>query len=274
MKFPMYIEKEQIEQLEYEVLSKDFYIYLTRFFNNWSEETNDYATMVMRKNKLINLSRTISGGKIYTLNVDDWAEFMPEELAWHESHFFLIFRDLSIFEFIEFAGDLIELNYFKPKFLNELLKKEGASFNFFYSESKLKIEVFSIEEIEKANLDSEHINIRTLVNRMDVSFEQNDLAGVLHSSASIFETMAKEIIGIDTIQDKSLKSFFDRYRTDSNLPVEVLDYILTTYDKRNTTSLAGHGSLSIPDISKEESIILIEMTKAFVRIEYRIKRDI
>lgn len=270
----MYLEEEQIKQLEYEVLSKDFYIYLTRFFNNWCEETNDFATMVMRKNKLINLSRTISGGKIYTLNVNDWAEFMAEELAWHESHIFLIFRDLSIFEFIEFAGDLIELDYCKPKFLNELLKKEGASFQFFYADSKLKIEVMSIEEIENANLDSEHINIRTLVNRMDVSYEQNDFSGVLHSSASIFETMAKEIIGIETIQDKTLKSFFDRYRTGSNLPTEILDYILATYDKRNTTSLAGHGSLTIPNISQEDSIILIEMTKAFVRIEYRIKREV
>lgn len=274
MKFPIYLEDDQIKQLEYEVLSKDFYIYLTRFFNNWCEETNDFATIVMRKNRLINLSRTISGGKIYTLNVNDWAELMAEELAWHESHIFLIFRDLSIFEFIEFAGDLIELDYCKPKFLNELLKKEGASFQFLYAGSKLKIEVMSIEEIEKANLDSEHINIRTLVNRMDVSYEQNDFSGVLHSSASIFETMAKEIIGIETIQDKTLKSFFDRYRTDSNLPTEVLDYILATYDKRNTTSLAGHGSLTIPNITKEDSIILMEMTKAFVRIEYRIKREV
>ena len=134
MKFPKYLKDEQIKQLEYEVLSKDFYIFLTRFFNIWSEETSDFATMVMRKNKLINLSRTVSGGKIYTLKVNDWAEFMPEELAWHESHIFLIFRDLSIFEFIEFAGDLIELDYCKPNFLNDLLKKEGASFYFFYKD--------------------------------------------------------------------------------------------------------------------------------------------
>lgn len=51
MKFPMYLEDGQIEQLEYEVLSKDFYIYLTRFFNHWCEETNNFASMVMRKNK-------------------------------------------------------------------------------------------------------------------------------------------------------------------------------------------------------------------------------
>ena len=118
------------------------------------------------------------------------------------------------------------------------------------------------------------MNIRTLVARMDTSYDSNDYANVLHSSASIFETMAKEIIGIATIQDKTLKSFFDRYRADSKLPSEILDYILATYDARNTTALAGHGSLKVPTISKEQAIILIEMTKAFVRIEYRIQREV
>ncbi|WP_268225125.1 hypothetical protein, partial [Sinomicrobium oceani] len=68
--------------------------------------------------------------------------------------------------------------------------------------------------------------------------------------------------------------FFDRYRNDSKLPSEILDYILETYNNRNSTSLAGHGSLTIPEITKEQSIILNEMTKAFVRIEYRIQREI
>jgi hypothetical protein len=274
MKFPIYLTKNQIEQLQYEVLSKDFYIFLTRHLNDWCEETNDFSTHIMRKNKLINLSRTISGGKIYTLNVDDWGEFMSEEAAWHESHFLLIFRELSTIEFIEYACDLINYGYLKVNFLNSALTKEGASFRFDYSGDKLKIEVLSMEEIEEANVSSEHINIRTLVSRMDNSYQKEDYSNVLHSSASIFETMAKEIIGLDSIQDKTLKSFFERYRADSNLPKEILNYILATYDKRNVTSLAGHGSLGIPDITKEESIILIEMTKAFVRIEYRIQREI
>lgn len=273
MKFPIYLKEGQIEQLKYEVLSKDFYIYLTRHLNDWCEETDDFSTQIMRKNKLINLSRTISGGKIYTLNVNDWGEFMSEEAAWHESHFLLIFRELSTIEFIEYACDLINYGYLKVKFLNSALTKESASFKFDYSD-KLKIEVLSIDEIEEANVSSEHINIRTLVSRMDNAYQKDDYSSVLHSSASIFETMAKEIIGLDTIQDKTLKSFFERYRADSSLPKEILDYILATYDKRNVTSLAGHGSLVIPKITKEESIILIEMTKAFVRIEYRIQREI
>jgi len=274
MKFPIYLEEGQVDELQYEVLSKDFYIFLTRHLNQWCEETHDYATRIMRKNKLINLSRTIAGGKIYTLNVDDWGEFMSEEEAWHESHFLLIFRELSTVEFIEYCGDLISYGFIKTKFINSALEKEGASFKFYYSDEKLKIEVFSIDTIEKANVTFEHPNIRTLVNRMDTAYSIEDYSNVLHSSASIFETMAKEVIGIESIQDKTLKSFFDRYRNDSRLPKEILDFILVTYDKRNVTSLAGHGSLKIPEITKEESIFLIEMTKAFVRIESRMQREV
>ena len=270
MKYPKYVTDEQIRQLKYEVLSKDFYIYLTRYLNDWCEEEENGLTTIMRKNRLINLSRTISGGKIYTLT-DDLESI---EFSWHDSNFLLIFRELNTIEFIEFVCDLINYDYFKIDFINDLLKKEGASFFIYSSSGKLRIEIYSIEEIEKEFLDEEHINIRTLVSRMDTAFQNHDYANVLHASASIFEIMAKDIIGIDSIQDKTLKSFFDRYRTDSKLPSEILDYILETYNNRNSTSLAGHGSLATPAITKEQSIILNEMTKAFVRIEYRIQREI
>ncbi len=147
------------------------------------------------------------------------------------------------------------------------------SFRYTYSNNKIIVETLSIEEIEKVNLNSEHINIQTLVNRMDNSFLNEDYSGVLHSSASIFETMAKEIVGIDTVQNNTLKQFFERYRKDSNLPEEILNYIIKIYEMRNITPLAGHGSLIIPKITKDESIILIEMSKSIVRIEYRIQRE-
>jgi hypothetical protein len=70
-----------------------------------------------------------------------------------------------------------------------------------------------------------------------------------------------------------LKSFFDRYRKDSNLPKEILDYILGLYDLRNTTPLAGHGSTQTPAINREAAISLAEMTKAFVKIEYRLHQS-
>jgi SpoVK/Ycf46/Vps4 family AAA+-type ATPase len=113
-----------------------------------------------------------------------------------------------------------------------------------------------------------HPNIKTLLNRMDDALKRDDHSGVLHSSASIFETLAKEVVGVSSVQDQTLKSFFQRYRKDSRLPDTVLDYIIEIYDSRNRTPLAGHGSTIKPSISRDVAITLAEMTKAFVRIEY------
>lgn len=119
----------------------------------------------------------------------------------------------------------------------------------------------------------EHPNILVLINRMTTALDHNDTSGVLHASASIFETMAKKIVGIDDVQDKTLASFFNRYRRDSGLPEEVLDYILSIYKRRNIEPLAGHGSIKSPSITKPEAVILTELTKAFVRIERQLLSD-
>lgn len=113
----------------------------------------------------------------------------------------------------------------------------------------------------------EHPNILVLINRMTTALDHGDPSGVLHASASIFETMAKEIVGIDAVQDQTLASFFNRYRKNSGLPEVVLDYILSIYKRRNIEPLASHGSIKSPTVTKPEAVILAELTKAFVRIE-------
>lgn len=115
-----------------------------------------------------------------------------------------------------------------------------------------------------------HPNIKKLFERMDNALDRDDYSAVLHASANIFETLAKDIVGIPSIQDQTLKSFFEKYRKDSILPQEILDYILAIYESRSTTPLAGHGSTRTPNISREVAVSLCEMTKAFVRIEYRL----
>jgi hypothetical protein len=200
--------------------------------------------------------------------------YQNAEYDWHDSTFLLIFRRLNTVEFIEFACELLRAGYIKIGFLNEALKSEGASFRFVKDRRGLQIEVLRIDEIEEADISEEHPNIRLLVSRMENSLKSDDFSGVLHSSASVFETMAKDVVGISTIQDKTLKSFFDRYKLDSKLPDPILDYILETYDKRNITSLAGHGSLQEPNITKEQAIVLAEMTKSIVRIEGKLKREL
>ena len=116
-----------------------------------------------------------------------------------------------------------------------------------------------------------HPNIQILMDRMDNALRRDDYTDVLHSSASIFETMAKDVVGIPAVQNQTLKSFFARYRRDSTLPDEVLDYILAIYESRNVIPLAGHGSTQTPNIPREAAISLAEMTKAFVRIEYKLR---
>jgi hypothetical protein len=274
MKFTFYINQDQKKQLEFEVLSQDFYVYITRQLMHWAEESEYVEHVLIRKNSIINLSNNLLTRKIYVLQSDDNGNYEEAEYAWHESNFHLSVRRLDTIQFIEFACELFEKDILEIDFVNEALKKEAASFNFQNTSRSYEIKVFSFVELESENFEEEHINIRTLVSRMEIALENKDYTNLLHASASIFETMAKNVIGIEDIQDKTLGSFFNRYRKDSKLPEAVLDYILETYNKRNKMPLAGHGSLEIPEITMEESIILCEMTKTFVRIESQLQREI
>jgi hypothetical protein len=228
---------------------------------------------MIKRNALINESKEIRGEQIYVLRADDWGEYLPCEHAWHNAEIKLIFRELNTIEFIEFVGYLIDEELLSCEEINELLEKEGASFRFEQENEKTIVCVFTLEELEEKEQEGQHPNIRLLVNRMEASFENSDFGGVLHASATIFETMAKDIIGISSIQNQTLKSFFDRYRRDSLLPNELLDYILQIYENRNITPLAGHGSTQVPNILKEQAVVLCEITKAFVRTEYRLLKE-
>lgn len=119
----------------------------------------------------------------------------------------------------------------------------------------------------------EHPNVSLLLKRMTTALEDDDPSGVLHASASIFETIAKDIVGIDSIQEKPLGAFFERYRIESMLPEEILNYIESIYKRRNTEPLAGHGSTRQPEITKEEAIILVEITKALIKCERLLKNE-
>ncbi|RXM52980.1 MULTISPECIES: hypothetical protein [unclassified Chryseobacterium] len=202
MKFAKYITKDQIKQLEYEVLSKDLLIYLTRILLEWIENVEYPEDIIARKNRIINLSSTIAGDLIYILESDNMGAYQQAEYDWHDSKFLLVFRRLNTIQFIEFACELLRASYFTIDFLNAALKSEGASFRFVRDRGNYAIEVFNIDQIEEADTSEEHPNIRLLISRMETSLEKEDYSGVLHSSASVYETMAKDVVGIPTVQDK------------------------------------------------------------------------
>ena len=112
-------------------------------------------------------------------------------------------------------------------------------------------------------------NIGVLTERMNAAWPRGDYAEVVHASASIFETMAKDVVGTDTVQDQTLGSFFAKYRKCSSLPPDKLDQILEVYNQRSATPLAAHGSTRTPGISREVAANIMRNTRDFVRLEYQ-----
>ncbi|MDS4025501.1 MAG: hypothetical protein RKO25_00695 [Candidatus Contendobacter sp.] len=267
MKYSIYLSKDDKKQLEYEVVSQEFRVHLTRLIERNENFARHYF---INQNWLINRSRTLVGKTVYVLQADDMGGYEDCEYAWHNGEFELCFRRLDTNRLIELLCEVVDRKWLLRKDVNHLLGQEGASFRL-TGGAPTGVEVISVEKLEEdAPQLNEHPNIRALVNRMVSSLDNSDYAGVLHSSASIFETLAKDVVGIPSVQDQTLASFFDRYKKDSQLPTELQAKILDTYKSRNSTPLAGHGSTQAPSITKEEAVTLCELTKAFVRIEYHL----
>lgn len=267
MKYSIYLSKDDKQQLEYEVVSQELRVHLTRLV----ERNENFARHnFINQNWLINRSRTLAGKTIYVLQADDMGGYEDCEYAWHNGEFELCFRRLDTIRLIELLCEVVDRKWLLRKEVNNLLEQEGASFRLSKG-SSTEVEVISIEKLEEdAPQPNEHPNIRVLVNRMASALENSDYPSVLHSSASIFETLAKDVVGIPGVQDQTLASFFDRYKKDSQLPTELQAKVLDTYKSRNSTPLAGHGSTQAPSITKTEAVTLCELTKAFVRIEYHL----
>lgn len=139
------------------------------------------------------------------------------------------------------------------------------------------LQIFSIRSITTPNPvhvashPQQHHNIDILISRMEDALKRKDYAEVLHTSASVFETLAKDVVAVSTVENQTLKSFFERYRKDSQLPPPILDYILSIYNERNQMPLAGHGSLREPTISEQEAILIRQFTIAIVNSEYELR---
>ncbi|MBD1915611.1 MULTISPECIES: hypothetical protein [Cyanophyceae] len=266
MKYSIYLSEEDKRRLEYEVVSQDLRVYLTRLI----ERNLDFAKNgLINRNWLVNRSRTLAGKTIYVLSANDWGDYENFEYAWHNGEFELCLRRLDTPGLIELLCETLEHGWLDASTLNQSLEQEDSSFRFRQEHGDLAVDVFSIEQLEEDAPDvGEHPNIRVLVKRMDTGLESKDYSAVLHASASIFETLAKHIVGTSSIQNQSLGSFFARYQRDSQLPPELQAKVIAVYNARNTTPLAGHGSTETPTLTVHEAVTLTELTKAFVRIEY------
>lgn len=283
MRFTRFLSAEDKKKLEYEVVPQDLMIYLTRLLRkDLMKRSNDDDLTIAWENMFVNMSHNLLEMPIYVLRADDGGLFQVVEQIWHQGEMDLIFRRLNTVQFIEMMCELVERGWFESDEVNMLFGEANLSFRIIdtkdegYGFSKLdepRVEVLSLQDIQDQADEDEHPNIRLLVNRMDTLLESDDPTGVLQTSASIFETLAKDIIGSPSIENKTLGSFFDRYRKQSNLPEPILNYILEIYNARSTTPLAGHGQTTTPSVSKSEAIMIAAMTKAFVKIEYQLRRE-
>jgi hypothetical protein len=228
---------------------------------------HDWNAYVARMNNVVNLCRNVLGLPIHIIEMNDMGDYEFVDTGWMRSELEVAMRRPDTADLIETLADLIQEEWLTADEVNEVLAAHGCAVSFDTDHNnEVYVAVTPVEDIQIKE-DEEIPNIRVLIKRMDGALEQDDHAGVLHASASIFETLAKDVVAIPTVENQTLASFFDRYKKDSKLPEPILDYILETYRRRNTEPLAGHGQVQEPNITREEAVVLAEMTKAFVRIE-------
>jgi hypothetical protein len=266
MKYSIYLTEDDKKHLEFEVVSRELRVHLTRLIERDSSFSKNE---LINQNWLVNRSRNLVARELYVLEADQDGCYEVCEYGWHIGEFALALRRLDTPRLIELLCDIIIRGWLSAGELNKLLKREGASFCFSYDGEDVKVEVLSLSQLEEdAPLPQEHPNIRLLVTRMSSSLEDKDYSAVLHASASIFETLAKQVVGIPNVQNETLGAFFARYQKDTKLPIELQNKILAVYKQRNTEPLAGHGSLQSPNVTFDEAVTLSELTKAYIKIEY------
>lgn len=255
------------DMLQFEVISDSARLKLTRLIRALSSNPDSELT-ILRQNRFVNIARNIIGKPLYVLEADDWGAYQMGEHAWHNGELELAMRRPNTIQLLETLADFIQNGLADCNRINEILTEEGSSVSFqlIDHDENVKVCVVPIEQIEEISPD-QHPNIRLLIDRMERALSANDFAGVLHASASVFETLGKDIIGSPSIQNETLGSFFEKYKKTSSLPEGVLNYMLEIYKRRNSEPLAGHGNTRPPTVSQQEAVVLSEMTKSFVRIE-------
>lgn len=267
----MGLKRGQKRQLEAEVVSNDARVKLTRLIRK-ACQAQDPSIEIGRQNRFINLARTVQAMPLYKLESDDLGDYEPAEFSWHSGELELVTKRPDTAQLVEILGDILQAGYLDLASVNEILTEDNVSVRFksVGFDDDVAVEVLSDQEIEEEAAEADHPNIRLLISRMEADFERSDYAGVLHASASIFETLAKLVFNTPTVESSTLGGIFEGYKNRSALPGPVLDYIKDTYDRRNTAPLAGHGATLTPNVTREDAATLIEMTKMCVRLERRL----
>lgn len=270
----MRLSQKSRRALELEVVPREARLELTRIIRDRCSVPHgddDGVISLLRENEFINIANQVMGKPIYVLEGGDWGEYHPAEHAWHHGQRELIMRLPSTLQLAEILADYIQRGMMNMKQINNILAYYHCGFSYKdsgdFDEREVSIEITAEDTIPEVDLSEDHPNVRKLVARMESALSQQDYGGVLHASASVFETLAKDVMQNRKVNGKPLGKFFAEYRERSLLPDAILDYMYEVYNNRNREPLAGHGSLSEPSISANDAVVLCELTKMIVRTE-------
>lgn len=258
--YKMNLTKEQVKELEFEELPKYAKIDLTRLVRSTIDD-NYFLGL-----RFVNMKETVLGKRITEPVFDEFGESLSSSLTMFViSSVENIFNGLETSEIVELLFDYIQSNLIQTNYINNIFKEYEIPILFQTDrQDHLRIEVESLKENSVS--EQEHSNIKKLISRMDRDFANDDYTGVLHSSASIYETLVKDISRDPKIQNMSLGQILNNPIFSQNIPDQILDYIQEIFKKRNIVHTAGHGGTSKPTITKEETIIIQEFTKTIVRV--------
>ena len=266
-----YMNHETREQVGLEVISSEARLRLTRLLRRVARSARGedaHQIELIRINQAVNIANTVLGRPIYSLELSDW-DYLPAEYGWHYSELELVLRRPDTVQLVEILADLIEAGPLNADEVNAILKADGCGIRFEGGGGEAAgVILLDLADLQPGPIIvDEHINVRKLVDRMDRAMAAKDWPLVLHTAASIFETVAKDVVPNVNVQGQSLGGWFDLYRKYSRLAAPLLDTIQEIFTRRNVEPLAGHGSLADPSSTESEAIQVRELTLTFVRLE-------
>lgn len=258
-------------QIELEVVSSEARLRLTRLLRMATKprivNEESHQIEIVQQNQIINIANLALIRPIYVLELADW-DYGAAEYAWHRGELELVMRRPDTPQLVEIIADLIRDGALSDSDVNDILEADGCGIRFNERDSEIEIELINVADLPDVDIAAdEHPNVRRLFDRMDHAMQTEDWPLVLFTSASIFETVAKQVVPNPKVQDQSLGGWFSLYRKHSKLSAPLLDIVEDIFKRRNIEPLAGHGSARDPSATREEAVQVRELTYAFVRLE-------
>lgn len=265
MRIHCYDEKDK-EFLENNILSYKARSAINRCLIKNVNHNDDWNMNCASKIGLYSLLASNLCGDMMTFSTEGL--YLYQEDAYLNNMIPSLIQSAKTLDLYESLADLIELNWLSMRDVNQILSEDGIPLHYIQTEEDIVIERLQSVDEDTPTETEKHPSMQQLLDRAEDCLVRADGAGVLHSTASIFEALAKKVFATSEVQNQTLASFFEGYKQRAHLPEKILDYIISVYDSRNKTPNAGHGGLEFStEIPKDEMVAMIELAKAAIHIE-------